>query len=59
MRRVDREEELAQKALEERSEEATSLLDLMKKINKTKQLSMFYSGGLRILTTKLNNSEQF
>ena len=57
MKRVDSEEDTVKKSLEENSEEALSLVDLMKKINKANQLPIFYSGGLRILEKKLNNSK--
>ena len=59
VKRVDCEEDTVKKSLEENSEEALSLVDLMKKINKANQLPIFYSGGLRILAKKLNNSKPF
>ena len=59
MRKVDAEEELAKKALEEKSEEALSLVELIKKVNKDNQLPIYYSGGLRLLAKTLNNGKQF
>ena len=58
VRKVDEEEELAKKALEEKSEEALSLVELIKKVNKDNQLAIYYSGGLRLLAKTLKNGKQ-